>query len=354
MLKPSFVILHRSLAILGVLAVLAATPSRADVQRGWDTIQLPGTGSYTINYVPLGLDLSTPAPMIVFLHGYGSGPNTWQQTTHIGQIAEELGFVLVMPRAAVNLDFGEGADDAVVDEAIEATAARLPIDRRRIGLSGFSAGAAYALVLAYTTPNAFNGVFAMAGPYRVIVHLQDPKTPPPARLLYGTLDPNYPLSYLAWQQMLGRLGVPVQSEIVPGLPHQVPPDDSLRAGFHFLLDQPRPTCVPSATAMCLRDRFRVEATWQSASAQGTAGVVQLTHESGYLWFFDAANAEVNLKLLDGCVPNGRYWVFAAGTTDVGVTLTVTDTVTGQAKSYFSPRGAPFQPILDTGAFATCP
>lgn len=324
------------------------------MQRGWDTIQLPGTNSYTINYVPLGLDLSQPAPMIVFLHGYGSGPNTWQQTTHIGQIAQELGFILVMPRAATNLDFGEGADDAVIDEAIEATAARLRIDRRRIGLSGFSAGAAYALVLAYTTPNAFSGVFAMGAPYRVVVHLQDPKTPPPTRFLYGTLDPNYPLSFQAWQGMLDRLGVATQSEIVPGLPHQVPPDDSLRAGFNFLLRQPLPSCVPSPTAMCLRDRFRVEGNWHTATDQGVAGVVQLTDESGYLWFFSPANAEVNLKLLDGCVPNGHYWMFAAGTTDVGVKLTVTDTWTGQAKSYESPRGAPFEPILDTSAFATCP
>lgn len=337
-----------------MLAAVATGPARADVQRGWDTIQLPGAGSYTINYVPESLDLAQPAPVVVFLHGYGSGPNIWQVSTHIGQIAEELGFVLVMPRAAVDLNFGEGADDAVVDEAIAATAARLTIDRRRIGLAGFSAGAAYALVLAYTTPNTFNGVFAMAAPYRVVVRLQDAKTPPPARLLYGTVDPNFPLSFNAWLAMLSRLGVPIQSEIVPDLPHQVPPDDSLRAGFNFLLGQPLPTCVPGPTAVCLRDRFRVEATWQTATTQGTAGAVQLTHESGYLWFFDASNVEVDVKLLDGCGLNGRYWVFAAGTTDVGVTLSVTDTLRGTATTYTHTRGAPFKSVLDTVAFATCP
>lgn len=336
------------------MAVIATASARADVQRGWDTIQLPGTSSYTINYVPLTLDLTQPAPVIVFLHGYGSGPQTWQQSTDIGLIAEELGFILVMPRAAVDLNFGTGADDAVIDEAIEATAARVPIDRRRVGLAGFSAGAAYALVLAYTTPNSFTGVFAMGAPYRVVVHVQDAKTPPPARLLYGTLDPNYPLSFDAWQKMLVRLGVHVDSEIVPGLPHQVPPDDSLRVGFNFLLRQPLPPCAASATVLCLRDRFRIEATWQTATTQGTAGVVQLTHESGYFWFFDPANVEVNVKLLDGCVPNRHYWMFAAGTTDVGVKLVLTDMATGQMKSYVSPRGAPFLPILDTSAFATCP
>jgi len=326
------------------------------VQLGWETIQLPSVASYTINYVPLTLDLTKPAPVVVFLHGSGSGPEVWQETTHIGQIAEELGFVLVMPCAGVGFNFGVGADDAIIAAALDATEQRLPIDRRRVGLSGFSAGAAYALVLAYTTPNAFAGVFAMGAPYRIVVRVTDPEHAPPARLLYGTLDPNYPLREV-WVAMLDRLGIATEVEIVPGLRHQVPSDESLRTGFTFLLDQPVETCVPTATALCLQGRFRVEAAWQTATAQGQAGVVQLTGESGYLWFFDPANVEVNVKLLDGCGVNGRYWFFAAGTTDVGVTFTVTDTASPapqRINNYSSPRGTAFQPLLDTSAFATCP
>ena len=345
--------LYQSFAITALCVVGAAAPAQP-VQRGWETIQLPGTGSYSLNYVPFSLDLTKPAPLVVFLHGYGSGPEAWQQSTHIGQVAEELGFVLVMPRAGAGLNFGQGADDVIVDAAIAAAEQQVLVDRGRIGLAGFSAGAAYALVLAYTTPNVFNGVFAMAAPYRPVVRLQDAATPPPAHLLYGTLDPNYPVSYQAWRDMLDRLGVENESEIVPDLPHQVPPDESLRTGFAFLLDQPVSTCVPSATALCLRDRFSVEASWETATAHGTAGVVQLTHESGYLWFFDPANVEVSLKLLDGCVLDQRYWVFAAGTTDVGVTLTVTDTARQRSVTYVHARGTPFRPVLDTGAFATCP
>jgi len=51
--------------------------------------------------------------------------------------------------------------------------------------------------------------------------------------------------------------------------------------------------------------------------------------------------------------NQRYWVFAAGLTNVGGTLTVTDTISGTAKTYVNPQGNAFQPILDTKAFATC-
>lgn len=339
-----------------LLAAFVTTTRAEAVQLGWETIQLPTVASYTINYVPLTLDLTKPAPVVVFLHGSGSGPEVWQQNTHIGQIAEELGFVLVMPCAGIGFNFGVGADDAIVAAALDATEQRLPIDRRRVGLAGFSAGAAYALVLAYAAPNNFTGVFAMAAPYRIVIHVTDPEHAPPARLLYGTLDPNYPLREV-WVPMLERLGIATEVEIVPHLRHEVPPDESLRTGFGFLLSQPVETCVPTATALCLRGRFRVEAAWQTATAQGQVGVVQLTGESGYLWFFDPANVEVNVKLLDGCGVNGRYWFFAAGTTDVGVTFTVTDTASPtpqNVNNYSRPRGTAFQPLLDTAAFATCP
>ena len=80
---------------------------------------------------------------------------------------------------------------------------------------------------------------------------------------------------------------------------------------------------------------------------------RLTPESGDFWFFDAANIEMVVKVLDGCALNGHYWVYAAGLTDVGVTTTVQDLRTGAEKSWMNPRGTLFEPIADTSAFATC-
>jgi hypothetical protein len=115
-------------------------------------------------------------------------------------------------------------------------------------------------------------------------------------------------------------------------------------------------CVPSTTALCLNDdRFRVTVTWtrpDGASGPGTA--VWLTEDTGLFWFFGADNLELMVKALDACVPFGRYWLFAAGTTNVGVTINVTDTKTGTVKTYTNPVGTPFQPRLDTDAFPGCP
>lgn len=115
-------------------------------------------------------------------------------------------------------------------------------------------------------------------------------------------------------------------------------------------------CTDDADTMCLNnERFRVEVDWQNS--QGGSGIGQafkLTDDSGYFWFFDQNNVEVVVKVLNACGSNNRYWVFAAGLTNVQVDLHVTDTQTGASVPYFNPQGVPFDPIQDTNAFATCP
>jgi len=112
-------------------------------------------------------------------------------------------------------------------------------------------------------------------------------------------------------------------------------------------------CTPAA--LCLvNNRFRVTASWQTATASGTGTAVQVLADSGYFWFFGSGAIEVVVKVVNGCVLNSRYWVFAGGLTNVGVTLKVTDTVTGVVRTYSNPQTTAFQPIQDTAAFATCP
>ncbi|HXO42181.1 MAG TPA: hypothetical protein VN999_12070, partial [Thermoanaerobaculia bacterium] len=114
-------------------------------------------------------------------------------------------------------------------------------------------------------------------------------------------------------------------------------------------------CVPTTTAMCLQgSRFQVAATFQApGAAQGQAQTVQLTDDSGYLWFFAAANIEAVVKVLDGCALNQHFWVFAGGLTNVEATITVTDTQTGKMKMYTNPQQKAFQPVQDTSALP-CP
>ena len=118
-------------------------------------------------------------------------------------------------------------------------------------------------------------------------------------------------------------------------------------------------CRPDATTHCLHDgRFRITASWQDFVGQtGSARALLAGGDSGEFWFFAPSNTELLVKVLDACDLPGfhDFWVFAAGLTNVGVTLTVEDTANaGTSKVYRNPVGHDFAPILDTSAFATCP
>ncbi len=102
-------------------------------------------------------------------------------------------------------------------------------------------------------------------------------------------------------------------------------------------------------------RFELEATWRDWNGNSGPGLpVALTPASGYFYFFDPSNIEVVIKVLDGCSePFMHYWVFAAGMTNLEVTVTVRDTAAGEQQTYVNPLSRPFETILDVEAFATC-
>jgi hypothetical protein len=108
--------------------------------------------------------------------------------------------------------------------------------------------------------------------------------------------------------------------------------------------------------LCLSGgRFQVQAHFvTSAGVEDSARGHGLTTDTGYFFFFDPANVEAVVKVLDGCGLNARYWFFAGGLTDVRTEITVLDLEHDTVRVYFNPQGKAFQPIQDTAAFATCP
>jgi ELWxxDGT repeat protein len=112
-------------------------------------------------------------------------------------------------------------------------------------------------------------------------------------------------------------------------------------------------CAPSSTRLCLQGgRFAVEVLhwrdFQSRTGAGTA-VPLAGGDTGTFWFFDAANTEVILKVLDGRLLNGKFWVFYGALSNVEYTLQVTDTETGRIRTYTNPLGR-LASVADTEAF----
>jgi hypothetical protein len=110
------------------------------------------------------------------------------------------------------------------------------------------------------------------------------------------------------------------------------------------------TCTADDESLCLQQsRFAVSITWKDFDGQGGVGqAVPLSGDTGYFWFFDPANVEVVVKVLDGRSFNGQFWVFYGALSNVEFTLTVTDSVTGAIKTYVNPLGE-FASVGDTAA-----
>jgi len=108
----------------------------------------------------------------------------------------------------------------------------------------------------------------------------------------------------------------------------------------------------TASGLCLHgQRFRAEVAWRvpATGAEGAGTPIPLTGDTGGFWFFSPANYELVVKVLDGRGVNGHFWVFYGSLTDVEFDLTITDTQTGQQRTYHNPAGT-MASRADTEAF----
>ncbi len=112
-------------------------------------------------------------------------------------------------------------------------------------------------------------------------------------------------------------------------------------------------CEPDEQTLCLENgRFAVRAEWKKPDGGPGDGVAwPLTGDTGLYWFFEPSNVEMVVKVLDGCDFNGHRWVFAGGLTDLGVRMTVTDTETGEERTFANPPGTLFRPVQELKAFS---
>ncbi len=324
----------------------------------WQTWQVEETGTRVLRYLPEQVG-DGPLPVVIFFPGSGTSPEPWQP--QLQPAADQAGVALLVPRAIDLISFGIGADERTVELALDRLRQEVDIDERRIAVAGHSAGGAYAVVYALARASRVSGVFALASPFRIVLQVSDPDYTPPVRFYYGTQDPNYIQARPAMVDQLERLGVEVETEIGFGLGHSEWPPNTLGDGFVFLADQIYGTpggCLPSETTLCLRQgRFGVTAGW--TTSEGETGEARVgsarTAESGLLTFFSPDNWELQVKVLDGCGINGFFWVFAAGTTDVGFELKVvdlqsTDPQGEREQIYLHSPGTVADTIVDIEAF----
>jgi hypothetical protein len=113
---------------------------------------------------------------------------------------------------------------------------------------------------------------------------------------------------------------------------------------------PQSGCATSSLQACLGGQYTVSVHWDTTDGRSGDGTpVPLSADTAYFWFFNSANVELTVKVLDGHAINGHVWVFYGALSNVHYVITVTDTVSGTVRRYENPQGT-MASVGDTSAF----
>ena len=127
---------------------------------------------------------------------------------------------------------------------------------------------------------------------------------------------------------------------------------SIMVGFGLLLVPPAFGCTPTTTVLQFDGGYEVSMCYRTPDGdegQAKSGI-WASGQAGLLWFFDRGNAEVLVKVLDGCSHNGHRWAFVAPVTTLEFNLWVTGP-DGRRWTHSNRQGAAASTKADTRAFS---
>ena len=120
------------------------------------------TAAGALLYVPPRV--APKAPLLLLLHGAGSEPS--RILGRLRPLADEHGIIVVAPKSAGLTWDGilgtPGPDVRSIDASLAAVFEQCSIDRRHVGVGGFSDGASYALTLGIANGDLFTHVLAFS------------------------------------------------------------------------------------------------------------------------------------------------------------------------------------------------
>lgn len=149
-------------------------------------------------HVPANYDPSTPAPLVISLHGAYLYPGFQMRLTHWNVLADIQGFIVVYPKAAGLPGVWRMTPEAELEievqffsDLIDKLSESYNIDASRIYANGFSNGAAMTFMLSCTLPDRIAAFGMVATP--VVPWEWCPRDEPaPLIAIHGTEDPFAP------------------------------------------------------------------------------------------------------------------------------------------------------------------
>jgi len=188
------------LLVLSSIATLAATKPEKQI-----ITSLGGERTY-YTFVPE--KLTTPAPLLLLLHG--SGRDGMSQIDEWTALAEKEGIILVAPDSANSREWNMNTDGPeFLHDIVEAVRAKYSVDGVRLYLFGHSAGAVFALYMAVMESRYFAAVGVHAGAMGedFYPYLDLAKRKIPITIWVGTEDPYFKLPMVkATQTELNKHG----------------------------------------------------------------------------------------------------------------------------------------------------
>ena len=154
-------------------------------------------------HLPASYDASQPAPLLIYLHGYGGTGEQGDEYFGLGTRAEHEGFVYAAPDGTLDSDGNRfwgateaccdfdssGVDDvAYLTDVITEIQGALAIDPARIALVGWSNGAFMSYRMACERADRIAAVVGLAGAGYADPGLCTPSEPVSIAAIHGTAD----------------------------------------------------------------------------------------------------------------------------------------------------------------------
>lgn len=181
--------------ILPAIAVVVDGAVYYSANRTTGTIRIAGEDREYIVHVPPGHDASTPAPLVLSLHGAGAWPSMQMNLSGWNELADRHGFIAAYPGGGGSWlkVFHDPTEDLMFFAALlDELTARYNIDSRRIYANGLSNGGGTSYALSCLMPDRFAAVGAVAPAVTMSADLCPKARPVPAVVFHGTADQSTP------------------------------------------------------------------------------------------------------------------------------------------------------------------
>jgi polyhydroxybutyrate depolymerase len=181
------------------------------------TIQSGGVDRQYKLFAPTDGNGTEPHPVVLAIHGGGSGKDIFAAISQMGVLAQQEGFVAVFSHGlgqSPMWDYSvDGADVAYLNDLLDTVESKLCVDTAREYVTGFSAGAAMTTLLSCTQPARFAAVAPVAGASEF--DSCEPSGVLPLIVFHGTHDP-----FVLFEGGVGEGIEPPEGAIVGTTVHQ--------------------------------------------------------------------------------------------------------------------------------------